>query len=135
MRRIPRAARPDKPEGVNLPFIDSVQPILDAGLARLVEGNETLFPGIDLMPIPGHTPGMMAIRVRSRGEEALFAGDIAHQPIQVAYAGLEQQVLRRSETIGGDAAAHFRLLRRAGLPAAAGPFRLALLRSHRAAWQ
>ena len=73
-----------KPEGVNLPFIDSVQPILDAGLARLVDGNETLFPGIDLMPIPGHSPGMMAIRVRSRGEEALFAGDIAHQPIQIA---------------------------------------------------
>ena len=36
------------------------------------------------MSIPGHTPGQMAIRVRSRGEEALFAGDIAHQPIQVA---------------------------------------------------
>ncbi|MGZ5834947.1 MAG: MBL fold metallo-hydrolase, partial [Xanthobacteraceae bacterium] len=53
-------------------------------LARLVEGSETLFPGIDLMSIPGHTPGQMAIRVRSRGEEALFAGDIAHQPIQVA---------------------------------------------------
>jgi glyoxylase-like metal-dependent hydrolase (beta-lactamase superfamily II) len=73
-----------KPAGVNLPFIDSVQPILDAGMARLVDGNETLFPGVDLMPIPGHSPGMMAIRVRSRGEEALFAGDIAHQPIQVA---------------------------------------------------
>jgi glyoxylase-like metal-dependent hydrolase (beta-lactamase superfamily II) len=75
----------DKPEGVKLPFIDSVQPILDAGLAQIVEGNETLFPGVDLIPIPGHTPGMMAIRVRSKGEEALFAGDIAHQPIQVAY--------------------------------------------------
>jgi glyoxylase-like metal-dependent hydrolase (beta-lactamase superfamily II) len=73
-----------KPEGANLPFIDSVQPILDAGLATVVEGIEALFPGIDLMPIPGHTPGMIAIRVRSQGQEALFAGDIAHQPIQVA---------------------------------------------------
>jgi glyoxylase-like metal-dependent hydrolase (beta-lactamase superfamily II) len=80
----PTRGAKDKPEGVNLPFIDSVQPILDAGMERLVEGNETLFPGIDLIPIPGHTPGMMAIRVRSGGEEALFAGDIAHQPIQVA---------------------------------------------------
>jgi hypothetical protein len=45
----PTRGAKDKPEGVNLPFIDSVQPIL-----------------------------------RSGGEEALFAGDIAHQPIQVA---------------------------------------------------
>jgi glyoxylase-like metal-dependent hydrolase (beta-lactamase superfamily II) len=71
-------------EGANLPFVDSVQPVLDAGFAQIVDDNETLFPGIDLMPIPGHTPGQMAIRARSRGEEAVFAGDIAHQPIQVA---------------------------------------------------
>jgi len=74
-----------KPEGATLPFIDSVQPILDAGLARLVGGDEQLFEGIDLIPIPGHTPGMMAVRVRSHAQEALFAGDVAHQPIQVAF--------------------------------------------------
>jgi glyoxylase-like metal-dependent hydrolase (beta-lactamase superfamily II) len=78
-----RGAR-DKSEGFNLPFVDSVQPILDAGLAQIVEGNEKLFDGIELMPIGGHTPGMMAVKVRSRGEDALFAGDIAHQPIQIA---------------------------------------------------
>jgi glyoxylase-like metal-dependent hydrolase (beta-lactamase superfamily II) len=80
----PARGASSKPEGANLPFIDSVQPIIDAGLATVVEGNETLFPGMDLMPIPGHTPGMMALRVRSQGEEALFGGDVAHQPIQAA---------------------------------------------------
>lgn len=80
----PARGAKEKPEGANLPFIDSVQPILDSGQARLVDGNETLFPGVDLVPIPGHSPGMIAVRVRSRGEEALFAGDIAHQPIQIA---------------------------------------------------
>jgi len=80
----PARGAKSKPEGANLPFIDSVQPILDAGMMQLVNGDEQLFEGIDLMPIPGHTPGQMAIRVRSRGEEALFAGDIAHQVIQVA---------------------------------------------------
>jgi glyoxylase-like metal-dependent hydrolase (beta-lactamase superfamily II) len=74
-----------KPPEANLPFVDSVQPILDAGLMDVVAGDETLADGFDLMPIPGHTPGMMALRVRSRGEEALFAGDIAHQPIQIAF--------------------------------------------------
>jgi len=44
-----------------------------------------LFEGIDLMPIPGHTPGMMAVRVKSNGEEGIFGGDVAHQPIQVAF--------------------------------------------------
>jgi glyoxylase-like metal-dependent hydrolase (beta-lactamase superfamily II) len=80
----PKRGAASKPDGVNLPFIDSVQPVLDNAKVRLVEGNETLFEGIDLMPVPGHTPGQMAIRVRSRGEEGVFCGDIMHQPIQVA---------------------------------------------------
>jgi glyoxylase-like metal-dependent hydrolase (beta-lactamase superfamily II) len=73
-----------KPPEANRPFVDSVQPILDAGLMDVMEGDERLAEGFDLMPIPGHTPGMIALRVRSRGEEALFAGDIAHQPVQIA---------------------------------------------------
>jgi glyoxylase-like metal-dependent hydrolase (beta-lactamase superfamily II) len=75
----------NKPADANLPFIDSVQPVVDAGLVRFVEGNERLLDGIDLMPIPGHTPGMIALRVKSNGEEAIFAGDIAHQPLQIAF--------------------------------------------------
>jgi glyoxylase-like metal-dependent hydrolase (beta-lactamase superfamily II) len=81
----PRRGAVAKPEGANLPFIDSVQPIIDTGKARIVEGNEKLLDGIDLMPIPGHTPGMMAVRVKSNGEEGVFGGDVAHQPIQVAF--------------------------------------------------
>ncbi len=81
----PQRGAKDKPEGVNLPFIDSVQPILDAGLAQLVEGNEKLFGGMELVQMPGHTPGLMGLKVKSQGQEALFAGDIAHQPIQIAY--------------------------------------------------
>lgn len=81
--RDPKAGAADKPPASHQPFIDSVQPILEAGLARLVDGDETLAEGIDLMPIPGHTPGQMAVRLRSRGEEAVFIADVMHQPIQV----------------------------------------------------
>jgi glyoxylase-like metal-dependent hydrolase (beta-lactamase superfamily II) len=63
--------------------LDSIQPILDAGQARIVEGDENLDEGIDLMPTPGHSPGHTAVRLRSRGEEALFAGDVLHHPIQI----------------------------------------------------
>lgn len=81
--RDPKLGAAMKPHGANLPFIDSVQPILDAGKARIVEGNEAIAEGIDLMPVPGHAPGQIAVRVRSRGQEALFIGDVMHQPIQI----------------------------------------------------
>jgi len=81
----PKRGAAKRSEAENLPFIDSVQPVIDAGKARFVESNETLLEGIDLMPIPGHSPGMIAMRVQSNGEEAIFGGDIAHQPIQVAF--------------------------------------------------
>lgn len=66
------------------PFVDSVAPVIAAGLAVTVEGTETDFlPGVDFLPIPGHARGMMAIRLRSGGESALFVGDAMHQPVQV----------------------------------------------------
>jgi glyoxylase-like metal-dependent hydrolase (beta-lactamase superfamily II) len=77
-----RGAR-EKPHAANLPFIDSVQPILDAGMAMLVEGNERFSDEIDFIPTPGHAPGMMAVRLRSGGKEALFVADVTHLPIQV----------------------------------------------------
>jgi glyoxylase-like metal-dependent hydrolase (beta-lactamase superfamily II) len=66
-------------------YNDSVRPILDAGLARVVEGTENLAPGIDLVPIPGHAPGQMGVRVRSGGKEAFFIADVMHNPIQVSH--------------------------------------------------
>ena len=76
------AARP--PASWNT-YLDSVAPILDAGLMRVVEGTENLMPGIDFVPIPGHAPGMMGVRVRSGGKEAFFVTDVLHQPIQISY--------------------------------------------------
>ncbi len=85
--RDPRRRAANKPEANRQPFLDSVLPILEAGKARIVEGNERLTDQIDLMPIPGHAPGQMAVRLRSRGEEALLVADAMHQPIQVYYPG------------------------------------------------
>lgn len=64
-------------------FEDSVQPILDAGLAELVGDGFEVAPGITLHAAPGHTPGHLFLRVTSRGEVALFVGDIMHHPMQV----------------------------------------------------
>jgi glyoxylase-like metal-dependent hydrolase (beta-lactamase superfamily II) len=76
---------PDKVgEAVNEGFFaDSVQPILDAGLAQLVSGRVEIAPGVMLDPAPGHTPGSQTITVSSAGERALFVGDVVHHPLQI----------------------------------------------------
>ncbi len=83
--RDPVLGAADRPPATQLPFKDSVKPIIDSGMARLVEGDEQLIEGVDLMPVPGHAPGQMAVRLRSQGKEALMIADVMHQPIQVHY--------------------------------------------------
>ncbi|MFI5011580.1 MAG: MBL fold metallo-hydrolase [Hyphomicrobiales bacterium] len=83
--RDPKMGAAGKPPASHLIFLDSVQPILDSGKAKLVEGNEAVADGVDLMPIPGHAPGQMAVRLTAGGEEALFIADVMHQPIQIYY--------------------------------------------------
>ncbi|WP_408217822.1 MBL fold metallo-hydrolase [Paraburkholderia sediminicola] len=39
--------------------------------------------GIVFHPTLGHSAGHMSISIRSRGEEAIFSGDVMHNPIQV----------------------------------------------------
>jgi glyoxylase-like metal-dependent hydrolase (beta-lactamase superfamily II) len=70
--------------GVNINvFEDSVQPIIDAGLAELIEDGATIAPGMRAWAFPGHTPGHMVLEVESEGDVALFTGDILHHPIQL----------------------------------------------------
>jgi glyoxylase-like metal-dependent hydrolase (beta-lactamase superfamily II) len=68
---------------------DSVRPVFDAGLARLVEMDHRVCDEVNLEPTPGHTPGHVAVRIRSRGEEAVITGDLLHHPIQCGDPVLE----------------------------------------------
>ena len=81
--RDPKRGAAARPSGSWNTYNDSVVPILEAGLARVVEGNETLLPGIELTPIPGHAPGQMGVLARSGGQEAFFIADVMHNPIQI----------------------------------------------------
>ena len=74
-------ARPD----MQFILADSVTPILDAGLATLVETNHRVCDDISLVPTVGHTPGHVSVRIASRGEEALITGDFMHHPCQIAH--------------------------------------------------
>jgi glyoxylase-like metal-dependent hydrolase (beta-lactamase superfamily II) len=68
-------------EGV---YVESVGPIVDAGLADVVSENADLGDGLTLEPTPGHTPGHVSLWIRSGGETALVSGDFLHHPVQCA---------------------------------------------------
>jgi glyoxylase-like metal-dependent hydrolase (beta-lactamase superfamily II) len=61
---------------------DSVRPVVDAGLVDLVDSDHRITDEIQLEPTPGHTPGHVSVRIRSRGEEAVITGDLIHHPVQ-----------------------------------------------------
>jgi glyoxylase-like metal-dependent hydrolase (beta-lactamase superfamily II) len=63
---------------------DSVRPILEAGLADLIEPRHRITDEIWLEPTPGHTPGHASVHIRSRGAEAVITGDLMHHPVQCA---------------------------------------------------
>jgi glyoxylase-like metal-dependent hydrolase (beta-lactamase superfamily II) len=64
-------------------FRDSVLPVVDAGLARMVKGTAQLDEHLKITPAPGHTPGTIRIELESRGQKAVFCGDILHHALQV----------------------------------------------------
>ncbi len=67
------------------PIEDSVRPVIDAGLADLVESNHRITGEVWLEPTPGHTPGHISVRIVSGGENAVITGDLIHHPIQIAH--------------------------------------------------
>lgn len=75
------AANPEEVYGDVM--IDSVEPIVEAGLAMMVDGDHLLTPEVQLEPTPGHTPGHHSVRISSAGSTAIITGDMIHHPIQL----------------------------------------------------
>ncbi len=63
---------------------DSVEPILEAGLADFIGPDHRITDEVWLEPTPGHTPGHVSVRISSRGQDAVITGDMMHHPIQLA---------------------------------------------------
>ena len=70
--------------GVDAVLNASIRPILEAGLAELVETDHRISPEIRLIPTLGHTPGHVSVLIESEGETAVITGDMAHHPCQLA---------------------------------------------------
>ncbi|MCA6091067.1 MBL fold metallo-hydrolase [Streptomyces sp. SCA3-4] len=72
-------------------FLDSVHPVHDAGLLDLIDVRHEptdIAPGLRLLPTPGHTPGQVAVELRSAGQAAVITGDCVHHPVQLAHPGI-----------------------------------------------
>jgi glyoxylase-like metal-dependent hydrolase (beta-lactamase superfamily II) len=68
-------------------FDDSVAPILDAGLADLVDTDSLVHReignGIWLEDVSGHSPGNLCVIAECGGTRAIFSGDCFHHPVQL----------------------------------------------------
>jgi glyoxylase-like metal-dependent hydrolase (beta-lactamase superfamily II) len=64
---------------------DNFEPIEEAGLWKLVEGETELTRGVHLLPTPGHTPHHQSVLIESDGETACYLADLcpttAHVPL------------------------------------------------------
>ncbi|GGU83715.1 MBL fold metallo-hydrolase [Streptomyces filipinensis] len=68
-----------------LVYEDSVAPVHRAGQAVLWEDEYRIDEHLVLEAAPGHTPGSSVLRVESRGERAVFVGDLLHSPVQILH--------------------------------------------------
>lgn len=69
----------------NLPCIeDSVAPVVEAGLAEMVELDHQINDAIRLEPLVGHTAGHVGLHLTSEDHEAVLSADVMHHPVQAA---------------------------------------------------
>jgi glyoxylase-like metal-dependent hydrolase (beta-lactamase superfamily II) len=64
------------------PFFQSARaiaaPYIKAGKWHTFSGSEKIVDGMELVPLPGHTPGHTGYEFSSRRQKVLFCGDIVH---------------------------------------------------------
>ncbi len=66
-------------------YRDSVLPVVEAGLSRLVEDGHEIDKGITVQLAPGHTPGNAVVDIDVPGLRAVLSGDVVHHPLQVRF--------------------------------------------------
>lgn len=82
--------RPDRRVGQD-PWADSIQPILDAGLALETAADADLGNGLQLLATIGHTPGHTALMVDTGSDPLVITGDVIFHPFQCAVPHLDHR--------------------------------------------
>ena len=66
-------------------FDENYVPLESAGMLSLVEGDDTIVPGVELIVVPGHTAHMQCVKLTGGGKAAFFFADLipttAHLPL------------------------------------------------------
>ena len=70
------------------PFADSVLPVVEAKRAELVGNDFAIGDHARILPTPGHTPGHVAFTFGKGKDDAVFAGDLMHSPLQTLHPEL-----------------------------------------------
>lgn len=73
LKQAPPAAKP-----YFLAARPTVRPYQAAGKVQAFTAPATLFPGLEAVAAPGHTPGHITYVLTSQGQKMVFAGDILH---------------------------------------------------------
>lgn len=64
-------------------FERSVLPVMEAGLAELVNDRHRVSSSLEIEPAYGHTLGHSILHLVSQAQEAYFTGDVFHHPLQM----------------------------------------------------
>jgi glyoxylase-like metal-dependent hydrolase (beta-lactamase superfamily II) len=67
----------------NPAWIDSVVPVINAGLADSVDPGFKVARDIRLVPCTGHSPGMLLVEISGGASGVIAGGDPLHHPLQV----------------------------------------------------
>lgn len=81
---IPRIERDYMRDRAEMPvyFADSVVPLHD-DMVDWVEPYHEIHPGLTLIPLPGHSPGMVGLRIERGKSRAMLCSDALHSPFQL----------------------------------------------------
>lgn len=68
-------------------YFDSIKPVIDAGLADLIDIKDGAplipeMPNLTLISTPGHTPDHASLLLEIAGLKIIFTGDAFHHPVQ-----------------------------------------------------
>jgi glyoxylase-like metal-dependent hydrolase (beta-lactamase superfamily II) len=82
-----RAARSADPQAAlhAAALAESVEPLLNLGVADLVAADHVVADDVRLQPAPGHTRGHVAVAVGRDRDSVVFTGDLLHSPVQLAH--------------------------------------------------
>ncbi len=64
--------------------LSQATPLLNLGVAQLVEGDFAVTPELKTLYTPGHTPGHLSVVISSAGHKGMIVGDVYHSPAQVS---------------------------------------------------